>query len=154
VNRFSQRMTFVIMGLVILLGVSMVSAQYSADDRLQRLVNAERRSRTTVQIECSINNVRVNILNLGNSPSGETDRNGFNIVELTEDQKALPVVCALPAGEYSTVTLRFEGTDLEWVVKVDLNGLFLTEFPTRLFPPGAYYLTVNNVRIIRVIVPE
>jgi len=154
VNRASKWVVLAAVVLTLLVGVSVASAQYGASNRLQQLVNAERASTTTVQIECSVNNVRSNILNEGKSPSGEEDRNGYNILELGADQKALPVVCALPAGEFTEITLSFEGTDYEWAVKVDPNGLFLTNFPTNSFPPGEYYLTINGVRILRVIVPE
>lgn len=136
------------------LSIGAVSAQYGLDDYLQRLVNIERRSEETVNIEISLNNILGNVLSIGNSPSGRVDRNGFNIVEIGQTQAALPVVGALPAGVYQQVTLRLEGTSFQWVVRVDPNGMFLTNFPLWSFPPGEYYLTVNNVRIIRVIIPE
>ena len=140
--------------LVTSVGIGAVSAQYTADDCIQRYVNIERRSETTVYIEFSLNNVLGNVLSIGNSPSGEVDANDFNIVEIETTQPALPVVGSLWPCGLQQVTLRFEGTTFAWPVAVRTDGLFLTNFPLTSFPPGEYYLTVNNVRIIRVIIPD
>lgn len=131
-----------------------VSAQYSPDDCVQRIVNVERRSEETVAIEFSLNNVLGNVLSIGNSPSGRVDRNGFNIVDIGERQASLPVVGTLWPCGLQQVTLRLEGTTFGWIVRVNTDGLFLTNFPLTSFPPGEYYLTANNVRIIRVVIPD
>ena len=144
--------------LLLLLGTltfGTVSAQYGPDDCLQRLVNIERRSTRTVMIEFTLNNIRSNVLNIGKSPTGEVDSNGFNIVAIGARQPALPVVGAVWPCGLQQVTLRLEGTNFVWPVTVRAtDGLFLTNFPLTSFPPGQYYLTVNNVRIIRVIIPD
>lgn len=124
------------------------------DDLLQRLVNAERASRTTVQVELSLNNLLGNVLNIGRAPAARTDRQGFNIVEIGATQAVLPVVFSLPPGSFSTLTYRLENTDLAWTVRGTAGGLFLTNFPLYQFPAGEYYLTANNVRLIRVVIPE
>ncbi len=143
--------------VLLLLGtltIGAVSAQYTPDDCLQRLVNIERRSEVSVTIEFSLNNVLGNVLSLGNSPSGRVDTNGFNIVDIGTTQAALPIVGTVWPCGYQQVTLRLEGTNFTWLVTVRPDGLFLTEFPLTSFPPGEYYLTVNNVRIIRLVIPD
>lgn len=140
--------------LILLLPTALASAQYSAGITLQELIDAERASRTTLQIELTINNVAQNVLNLGQSPSGRVDRRGFNIVEIDPTQGELPIVMSLPPGLLTKATLSLEGTGFEWEVVVDPNGLFLTEFPLASFPAGQYYLTVEGIRVLRVVIPE
>jgi hypothetical protein len=144
----------IVLVLLSTLSLGTIFAQYDADDILQRLVNNERRTEGTTDLSISVNNVLGNVLDAENSPSGRVDRNGFSIVVLGRTQASLPVVGSLPAGLYQQVTLRLEGTTFQWVVRVDPDGMFLTNFPMFSFPPGEYYLTVNNVRVFRVIIPE
>lgn len=70
------------------------------------------------------------------------------------DQCELPVVGALPPGAFTRVNLSLLNTDFIWTVRVDPNGLFLTNFPICLFPPGRYFLTVNGTRVTQIEIPE
>lgn len=153
-----MRRILVVAVVLLLLGsftLGSVSAQYGPDDCLQRIVNIERRSTETVNIEFTLNNILSNVLNIGKSPTGEVDSNGFNIVEIGQHQPALPVVGSVWPCGLQQVTLRLEGTSFVWPVTVRATDwLFLTNFPLVSFPPGQYYLTANNVRIIRVVIPE
>ncbi|NDJ61260.1 MAG: hypothetical protein GYB67_09055 [Chloroflexi bacterium] len=138
-------------GFVLLLTATLVVAQntYQAGP-LAALIRAEQQSQVTLAVECTVNNVRTNVLNIGNSPSGRVDANGFNVVEVPRIQSTLPIVCSLPPGLFSSIALELENTDFTWFVKVEPTGLFLTEFPTSLFPPAEYYMTLNGVRLFRV----
>ncbi|MDZ4765837.1 MAG: hypothetical protein SGI73_14925 [Chloroflexota bacterium] len=130
------------------------ASQYPPQTTLQDLIDAERASRTTLAVELTINNLAQNVLNIGKSPTGNTDRRGFNIVAIDDDQVQLPIVGSFPVGLFDRITVSLEGTDFAWDVLVDANGVFLTDFPLSAFPAGQYYLTLEGIRVLRVIVPE
>jgi hypothetical protein len=148
----SVRLTAIALLTLLVFGV--VEAQYTSEGLLARLVRAERLSSQTVRISITVNNNPANLLSRGNSPTGETDRNGYNVVEIGADQPALPIVGTLLRGFPSPSLLRLEGTDLLWYVRVNRNGMFLTNFPLTTFPPGDYYMTLNGVRLFRIRIPE
>ncbi len=144
----------VLLALLLVVGAAVAQTTYTADSLMAALVAPERLSRTTLNIAISVNNIEGNILNIGQCrPEGNFDSRGFCIVEIEAGQSALPIVGSLPAGAFTSVTLRLEDTDFEWPVQVDANGMFYTEFPVESFPPGEYYMTLNGVRIFRIVIP-
>lgn len=145
---------FTALALFLLFVPAAFASQYPPLPTLTDLIEAERQSQTTLQVEITVNNTPINVLNIGGSPSGEVDRRGYNILEIEPTQAALPIVGSFPAGLMEIVTLSLEGTDFEWDVQVDADGIFLTDFPLTTFPPGEYYLTLQSVRVLRVIIPD
>jgi hypothetical protein len=77
-----------------------------------------------------------------------------DVTPIGVDQCELPVVGALPAGVFTSVNLSLLNTDFVWTVRVDPDGLFLTNFPVCLFPAGRYYLTVNGTSVTQIEIPE
>ncbi|MCK6577355.1 MAG: hypothetical protein L6Q98_04545 [Anaerolineae bacterium] len=139
------------------LSVAVVSAQYegaSCETALEDVIENEMKQLTTTEISITVNNLMPNILNIGNSPSGRNDEKGYPIVEIASDQTVLPVVGDSPGYLRSSIILGLENSDFEWGVRVTPEGMFLTDFPIYMFPPGSYYMTLCDARAFRIEIPE
>ncbi|MBK8020518.1 MAG: hypothetical protein IPK19_03580 [Chloroflexi bacterium] len=136
---------------------STVVAQYegaSCETALDDVIQAELQLETTTEISVTVNNLLPNILNIGNSPSKRYDDKGYPIVVIDPAQALLPVVGDSPGYLRSSIILSLENTDFEWGVRVTSDGMFLTDFPIHMFPPGSYYVTLCDARAFRVEIPE
>lgn len=152
--------------LVAMVSVTAVVAQYGTTSTgsagsagtcnvvLDDVIENELDEAVTTNISLTVNNILINILNIGNSPSRRYDRRGYPIIEIGSDQGWLPIVGGTRGYLQTRAILALEDTDFEWGVKVERSGLFLTEFPMHMFPPGSYYMTLCETRAFRVEIPE